>query len=215
MSLLALVPLKALDRAKTRLIPVLRAEERRSVVLAMARHVLSIVGKRADHMVIITDDHIPELARFEQLGVGEIGLNPALEIGRRALRHQAAALLVISADLPLLRTDEMDAMIAAAARGVAIAPDRSGEGTNAIACRADLTMPFCFGPSSFQRHRAAALRAGLTPIVVQQSGLATDIDAPAAYRAWQRSVFMAVNEITERIVPVAPVPALTPQAKTS
>ena len=79
------------------------------------------------------------------------------------------------ADLPFLETDEVAALLGAADfAGVAIAPDKVGLGTNAVALRKACSISFNFGVGSFAKHLAAAPSAK----VVQSQGLSHDIDTP-------------------------------------
>jgi len=109
------------------------------------------------------------------------GLNEALLCALsqlEPLRHDA--LVVVPADLPLLEADDLDAIIRAGqATGFAIAPDRTGAGTNALYLRLPRTIEFRFGPGSFARHVAAGRLRGHEPAVVRRPGLSSDIDTPA------------------------------------
>ncbi len=62
---------------------------------------------------------------------------------------------------------------------MAIAPDRAGAGTNALALRPTSAIPFRFGPGSHEAHRRAAEAAGLEVVTVERPGLAFDLDTPA------------------------------------
>jgi 2-phospho-L-lactate guanylyltransferase len=102
------------------------------------------------------------------------GLNAELEAARQAM--SPARLLVIHADLPLVAAKDIEALLDAAEfAGVAIAPDRHGSGTNALAIAGDRPLRFCFGEDSFALHRA---QVGEDCPVLQRRGLALDIDTP-------------------------------------
>src|SRR5207248_2686635 len=75
------------------------------------------------------------------------GLNPELQ----ALEIPGPR-LVIHADLPLVGPDDVEALLAAAGGGGAIAPDRHGTGVNAVALDAGVSIEFRFGPGSLARH---------------------------------------------------------------
>jgi 2-phospho-L-lactate guanylyltransferase len=102
----------------------------------------------------------------------ERGLNPELEAARASLG--AVPLLVIHADLPLVAVADIVALLERAEQhGVAIAPDRHGEGTNAVAiARGDFR--FAFGLGSYALHHAQAGDAAQ----VDRLGLALDCDTP-------------------------------------
>jgi 2-phospho-L-lactate guanylyltransferase len=101
------------------------------------------------------------------------GLNPELEAARGALGP--VPLLVIHADLPLVSPEDVAALLGhAEARGCALAPDRHGEGTNAVALAPGRALRFAFGPGSFALHDAQAGDAAR----VDRPGLALDCDTP-------------------------------------
>jgi 2-phospho-L-lactate/phosphoenolpyruvate guanylyltransferase len=58
----------------------------------------------------------------------------------------------------------------------AIAPNRAGDGTNAMYLPLELPIRLAFGAGSYARHRDALACAGFTPGIVIRSGLAMDID---------------------------------------
>jgi 2-phospho-L-lactate guanylyltransferase len=83
---------------------------------------------------------------------------------------------VISADLPLLRSEEIEALLAATpARGIAIGRALDG-GTNAVAMR-----PPGLVQTHFGEPQSCAVHAGLgvPHVVVDLPGLAFDVDTPA------------------------------------
>ncbi|MFD6135478.1 2-phospho-L-lactate guanylyltransferase [Isoptericola sp. NPDC060257] len=114
------------------------------------------------------------------------GLNAALDVGREAaLERGAERLLVAHADLPLLTTDDVTALLAAGApapdgarRGdaVVVATDRHLAGTNLLVLPAAAPFRFRFGEASRTAHVAEAERAGLRPVVVRRPGTAVDLD---------------------------------------
>ena len=63
----ALVPLKNLDRAKQRLVPALSEDQRRNLVLAMARDVLTALEKSASITKTLLVSSEPEGRRYGQV----------------------------------------------------------------------------------------------------------------------------------------------------
>lgn len=120
-------------------------------------------------------------------------LNAALDHARAALRRAGAdALLVVHGDLPLITPGDIWALADALAAGadVAIAPDRTEIGTNALGCRLDADLPFLFGGASFARHMAAAAWRELHVAIVRSPTLALDVDTPeslARYRSLRKA----------------------------
>jgi 2-phospho-L-lactate guanylyltransferase len=102
-----------------------------------------------------------------------MGLN--VELGRAVARVGSDRVVIVSADLPLLRSSDMDALLRSAlAEGSAIAPDRHGTGTNALALVSARNCQFHFGRGSFAAHRGNMPAAA----VVRRWGLALDVDTP-------------------------------------
>jgi len=183
----AVVPIKALDQAKSRLAPVMGPADRRALVLEMLRHTLSVL-RSSDGLrgivVIGPDPEVGEVALaygvefLPESGGG--GLNGALVQAAASLpARQAQGMLVIPGDLPHLRHSSIRELVRLALpRGVVIAPDRRELGTNALLVTPPGLIPFCFGPDSFRQHLAAAENVGVTPIVVRSPDLAMDVDVP-------------------------------------
>jgi 2-phospho-L-lactate guanylyltransferase len=177
MTVRALVPLKRLSAAKSRLADVLAADERRRLALSMAVHVVAVVRRAVDEAILLTPEPVPELGDIPMILDAEDGLNANIAYGARLMDARLGdVLLVVFADLPLLEAGDVAALIAAAGQGIAIAPDRLGVGVNAVGFRQPLDLDFGFGPGSRRRFEAEAQRLGRPAILVERPGLALDID---------------------------------------
>jgi 2-phospho-L-lactate guanylyltransferase len=87
------------------------------------------------------------------------------------------AVAIISADLPLLRTDELDQFVAALPERGAVIARATDAGTNAVAMRPSGAMRTTFGiAGSAAAHAQLAWADGLEPVVVDIVGLAFDLD---------------------------------------
>ena len=180
----ALVPVKTLTEAKSRLAAYLSASERETLVLDMLYHVLGVLRKSElleQITVVSPDERVLEHALVwgaQAMLEEEQGHNPALHAA--ALRARAAgtkALLTISADLPLLTAQDIRGMIARSARHpIVLAPSREGTGTNALLARPPLAVPYLFGPHSFQDYVQAARQRQLSVSIYNSMSLAWDID---------------------------------------
>ncbi len=189
---IAIVPVKALRDAKSRLAGELAPSDRQRLVLAMLDDVL--VTLAACHgvvrtLVVTLDEAVATLARVRHAEVlwevGPASLNGAL---RQAIADVVAtggrSVLIVPGDLPLLTTEDIDAVLLAggerAQQGgrIAIAPSRDERGTNALLIEPPQTLQPAFGPDSFAAHQKAALLAGQPPHIVRSAGLAFDIDTP-------------------------------------
>jgi 2-phospho-L-lactate/phosphoenolpyruvate guanylyltransferase len=193
----AVVPVKALDAAKSRLSPVLSDQERGRLALWLLDHVLAAIrasGAVWRVAVVSPDEAALERARGQDAAAlrqvaGDLGT--AVEQGRAwALAAGADALLVVLGDLPLLAGSDVRAMIALAdAKGrratgdnsnglVVLAPDRRDMGTNAVLLRPPEGMPLAFGEESFARHLALAREHALAVHLYRKLGTAYDVDQP-------------------------------------
>ncbi|HEY8292160.1 MAG TPA: 2-phospho-L-lactate guanylyltransferase [Thermomicrobiales bacterium] len=183
----ALIPVKGLASAKSRLTPPFSGDERAALTLAMLRHVVAAAqasGALARITVVSPDTTVLDCA--EALGVAAlrqrtIGLNPALDEARtEALFHGAEAVLALHADLPQLDPADIALMVALLPPPPAavLAPDYTGSGTNALLIAPADALPFLFGPDSFARHLAAVKQQNLPYAVASAPGIAGDVDTP-------------------------------------
>lgn len=186
-----IVPHRGLAVSKTRLAPVLEPGERVSLARELLERVLR-VARQACRDVVVISPSADLAAVVEPLGAALVvqrgmGLNAGLQQARAAALSDGIGLLgVLHGDLPNLRADDVRALLdaAPAPRGVAIAPDRSGLGTNGLALRPPDVIGFAFGSGSLAAHTAAARSVGLVPAIVDASGLAFDLDTPADLARW-------------------------------
>ena len=163
----AIVPVGALEGAKSRLGAVLDAEERHALAERLTRRTIAAAVATpgiAETLVITPDDEVRGLAL-------ELGARPmrqrstGLNDGLREARHEAIAagaeaILVVPIDVPWVTPDAMAPLVALAAGAagplVALVPDRHGRGTNALLLAPPDVIDFRFGGDSRNAHRAAA-----------------------------------------------------------
>jgi 2-phospho-L-lactate/phosphoenolpyruvate guanylyltransferase len=185
----AIVPLKGLAAAKSRLAPALAPERRQQLAVTMLEHVLAVcrAAPSVEAVLVVAGDTMgAEVAGaagarvVRQVGTG---LPAALELADAALEG-AAATLVVAADLPLLSPEDVEAVCAAGAVGpaVVVAPTRDG-GTGGLLRRPGGVIPTAFGPGSASAHRRLAAAAGILPSVVDRDGFALDVDTAGQLRA--------------------------------
>ncbi|MDA0340950.1 MAG: 2-phospho-L-lactate guanylyltransferase [Proteobacteria bacterium] len=189
----AVVPLKNLSQAKSRLAPLLSDLERRGLVVAMLGDVLAALkqAEGVSEIFVVADgqgdrlDGVSLILEVENRGYDE-AVATALADPRVA---GAEAMLVLPGDLPMARPGDIEAFIGdfsgknsatgrLASPAVRIAPARDGDGTNALLLAPPGLMASQFGPGSFARHRAAAEALVSTVEIVAPPGLAFDIDTP-------------------------------------
>ena len=162
----AIVPLKLGPERKSRLAGRLSQAEREGLADAVAAHVLNTLAtvEAINRIVVLAPRPFGENEWRKDEGRG---LNAELSAARAAM---GGPLLVIHGDLPLLSVQDVDALLAAAPlTGVAIAPDRHGGGTNAIALVAGSSFGFAFGPDSRAVHAPGAVE-------IMAPGLTHDLD---------------------------------------
>jgi 2-phospho-L-lactate guanylyltransferase len=186
--IVAVIPVGALEGAKSRLGAVLDAEERRDLVTRMAtatvRAVLAVPAI-AETLVVTPDDEVRALALdagarpMRQRGHG---LNHGLRQARdEAIAGGADVLLIVPIDLPRITPDAVATVLATLGRTapplVAIVPDRHGRGTNTLLLAPPDVIDVQFGGDSRAAHVAAAIAAGAT-LVELDGPLTEDLDTP-------------------------------------
>ena len=107
----AVVPIKALDQAKSRLAPVMGPADRRALVLEMLRHTLSVLRSSDGLRGIVVIGPDPEVGEvvvaqgaefLPEFGAG--GLSGALaQAAASVAAREAQGILTIPGDLPQLR----------------------------------------------------------------------------------------------------------------
>lgn len=214
MTLRALIPLKPLSLAKSRLAERLSADERRALALSMARHVIAVVSGEVDETILLVGEPMAEFSGLRVMIDAGDGLNASIACAAAALNARPGdGLLVVFADLPLIAADEVRALIAASAEGLALAPDRLGVGTNAVGFRQPLDLTFQFGPDSFGRFQAEARRLGLPAVAVERPGLGLDIDDEESLALYVGEAGLAATSpLRSRTRPAHSPPAPPPDA---
>jgi len=188
MTIWAIVPVKPLQRAKSRLSQVLSPEERRMLSRSLFIHTLEVLAASPAierTLVISRDTEALSLARgYGARSITEQGsphLNRALARATQVARsYGVAGVLVLPADLPLLTAEALDEFVSRADKPpvVVLAPDRRGQGTNALLCSPPGLIEYDFGTRSFSRHQARALAAHARLEVCPHPSLALDLDLP-------------------------------------
>ncbi|GAB2708333.1 2-phospho-L-lactate guanylyltransferase [Nocardia thraciensis] len=197
----AVIAVKHLDRAKSRLADRLPTGQRSRLVLAMLSDtVTAAVAAGLGSVTVVTpDDEVAAAVR--ELGAavhpdptdlagsanGDLarpddaarrptdGLNVALTAAAAAVRehHGPVELLALQADLPALCPGELSDMLASAPPGRAIVADHAGHGTAALLVRDGLApLDPLFGPDSARRHIAS----GAKDLEGDWPGLRLDVD---------------------------------------
>lgn len=170
-----LIPVKRAAERKQRLASVISEADRVSLSEQWLAHVIAISGS-VGRVILLTPEPLIAIQNAVACLIdGGQGLNEELTAARAQLGKRQLA--IVHADLPILEATDLHALCDAAERsGGAIAPDRHGRGTNALALADDRPFHFAFGEDSFASHCAAG---GGKFGIVERRGLALDIDTPA------------------------------------
>ncbi len=210
----AILPMKDLATAKSRLAPRLTPDERRALALEMLRRVLAVLCGDAHGTasaplqavwVVSGEPLVLELAA--QYGASPLtdtsgDLNAALALARQAAAQAGAeAVLVVPADVPLITQADVIALTAALRSTddypgrVVIAPDRYEHGTNALGLTLPTRFPFQFGPRSLEQHIEHARRLELALHIYRSPTLALDIDTPEDIHAAEQMIAHERSEV--------------------
>jgi 2-phospho-L-lactate/phosphoenolpyruvate guanylyltransferase len=176
---LAIVPVKGLDGAKTRLASVLSPAERSALVAEMLDWVLRACAEATAirRTLLVTPDRSLAREGVDVLVDGGTGHPDAIASALVDPRARAGA-VVVMADCPLATPESLDDL-AAAARPLALVPSHDG-GVNALAIRETTAFAPRFGTTA-ERMVAEARGTGLQPAVVHDGRLELDIDRPEDY----------------------------------
>ncbi|GAA2457663.1 2-phospho-L-lactate guanylyltransferase [Streptomyces macrosporus] len=186
-----IVPLKPLERAKSRLAAAVGERLRPELALAFARDTVAaaLACPAVGDVVIVTDD---PRAGAELAAAGArvlpdapaAGLNAALEHGEADVRRRRpdAAVAALNADLPALRPAELARVLdAARAHPRAFLADAAGVGTTLLTAAPGTALAPAFGGASRARHlRSGAVEITLSDVESVRRDVDTGEDLAAA-----------------------------------
>jgi 2-phospho-L-lactate guanylyltransferase len=194
--IVAIVPVRSLSGAKSRLGEPLDPEERADLILALLRRTVAaaLAARRLDGVVVVSQD-AELLTQARAMGAASVlqesdGLNEGLSETRDSAGAEATALLVLPADLPAVSAEAIERLVEAAEETarreperpvVVLVPDRHGKGTNALLVAPPNAIEFRFGEGSRAAHAAEAVAAGATYVELD-GPLAFDLDTPEDLR---------------------------------
>ena len=187
----ALLPVKDLVRAKTRLGGILAPHERRALAQAMVEDVLSVLVDvpGLEGIQLVSDDPGAELLAHKyaidvisEVSLGCRGLNPVISATADYLQDRGVRdVMVMHCDLPLLQADDVDLLLELYRRpntDIVLAPDLAGTGTNVMLFALDRRPGLNYGAGSCQAHLASAGELGLRCELLRNPRLGLDIDQP-------------------------------------
>lgn len=184
-----LIPVKDPINAKTRLAGLLTPEERSRLATAMFEDVAAALEgvNNADCIALVTS-YKPAIERARALGwlVQEESLqsseSESVDQACRALKQRGFDLVLrLPADIPLVRSEDIEALLGVELRtpGALIVPSRDRTGTNALGRTPPDLFPSHFGPNSFSIHHRQASHSGAEVLVFDSERIAIDVDEPA------------------------------------
>lgn len=174
MPTVAVIPVKSFATGNRRLAEFLDDDERHSLGRHLALHVVETAESAGMLPIVVTAD--PEVASWATgMGFPPVpdpgeGLDVAAATGVEWALRSRSRWVVLHADLPLLSTDDLLALIDSTED--VIAPSADG-GTSALTSTRPIE--FSYGPGSFHRHLPRLAR----PRIVTRLGLLHDVDSPS------------------------------------
>jgi 2-phospho-L-lactate guanylyltransferase len=183
MTVFAIIPVKRLNNAKSRLSSLLTDDERKQLCLKMLEDILKTLysTKRVNKTVVISDDtevfHVTKnFATY--LRERKTGMNEAVsEAVGWCIGRGATSVLVLPSDIPLVTPMDLNRMLALKEKAsMIISPSRNGRGTNALLLTPPDVSPTFYGPQSFQRHLEEASKRKVSFLRFRSQRIALDID---------------------------------------
>lgn len=188
MNFWAIVPVKPLRRGKSRLAWVLSEEERTALNEYLLAHTLDTLKTipEIEHILVISrDPGALALARSHGARTVQEDGAPHLNVALTrativAKNYTTNGILIIPADLPLITSTDIRAMLNRAIDPpvVVVVPDRHHQGTNALLVSPAGLIQYSFGPGSYQIHCERAQQAGARLEICELPSLALDVDLP-------------------------------------
>jgi 2-phospho-L-lactate guanylyltransferase len=182
----AVVPVKEIAGAKTRLSGAYPAAFRQGLATAMLEdvlHALHDVAELSGIAVVTVDRAAAELAtrygaRIFEDGARDGHTGAVMAAARRLALEGRAGMLTVPGDVPYITSEEVANLVALhrQAPAFSIVPAHDRRGSNAILMTPPDAVTLAFGDDSFLPHLAAARRAGIEPAILNADGIGLDID---------------------------------------
>lgn len=199
MKTIAILPVKRLDSAHSRLSGVLNPEQRRRLAEATFLDALGKIRhcRAIDETIVVTaDSSVARRARWlghEVVAQSEDGgHSQAASAGARAAMDRGAnRVAMLPTDCPLFEPAEIDDRLGQTPRAALIVPDHRGTGTNALVLSPPDAFEPAFGPDSCAKHVARARAAGVNFALEELDSLALDLDTPEDMTALRDALLLA------------------------
>jgi 2-phospho-L-lactate guanylyltransferase len=178
MKTFALVPVKELGAAKSRLQECLSPDCRSGILIAMLRDVLealeglSIIVISPEDISCMLDDNII----FRKQTRGRNLNNAVQEANEFAIDLGADSTLFVPADMPLMDKKDVAKVLEVGKEHNVVITKAYDGGTGILFRRPPDIMDSCFTENSFNDHLHKARRSGLRPFILTRDHLSFDID---------------------------------------
>ena len=184
MTVFALIPVKNLDEAKSRLSALLSDEQRREFCLRMLEDVLRAVKSTVGICQTVVISKTQKIFRVAEtfgavsLGESKTGLNEAIsEAIEWCLKKKAASVLILPADIPLVTPNDLCRILRLREKAsMVISPSRDEKGTNALLLTPPSVCETFYGPDSYHKHMEEASKRKLNFSIFGSRRLALDVD---------------------------------------
>ncbi len=180
----AIVPLKTVSQAKTRLAGTLTERERQALYQRLASRVLQSLASCPAVTRLVAVTRCPVMAELAiALGATichestDRGTAAACAHGLRQLPASAQRALLIAADLPFCDEQAISQLLERP-EPLVLVPDHHRCGTNALLCSPPRLIEPAFGPNSLNLHLQQAEHLNLECYTMHPSKLSFDLDTP-------------------------------------
>ena len=154
-------------------------ERRAAVALAMLADVLAACTAVGNVLVASSDAAAHDVAREHGAAVVEDpGGGQGAAVAAALGRVESALALVVNADVPCARAEDVEALARATGRGIAVVAAADGT-TNALGLATPALFEPLYGPGSARRFRDLAARRCVDFVPAAIPNLAADVDSPA------------------------------------
>lgn len=188
MRLWAIVPVKPLNKGKSRLSEVLPEARRILLNNALYQHTLHVVKQveQINDILVISQDakvlqYANEMGMRAMIEEGALDLNAALQQAiQYAKGYLVDSALILPADLPLLTAYDVEYVINITPEPpyLGIVPDRHRQGTNALIMNPLDLINFSYGSGSYHKHVDQALINDANLVIIENQNISIDLDLP-------------------------------------
>jgi len=198
-----LIPVKDLAHAKQRLAGALPQDARTRLARAMLEDVFhAAAGVRSAAAVFVVSSDLGALAAARARGwqclpeATQSSESDSVDAASRICSARGVtALLRLPIDIPLVRSEDIEALLAACptAPGAVLVPSRSADGTNALLRTPPDLFPSHFGADSLRKHLDEARACGARVELLRNPRIELDVDDEDDLRALAASEDLEIH----------------------